>query len=99
MDLVKANFSKGTPWEFFYYRDNNQVEVDLILARGSESIPIEIKLSQSPNERMVSGIRSIGVLLGHKRAYLLNSRNDTMTLSQGEKAMHWYRFIREEGIL
>lgn len=99
MDLVKANFSKGLPWQFFYYRDNNQVEIDLILVRGSENIPIEIKLSKSPNERMVSGIRSIHPLLSPERSYLLNSRDETMTLSKGEKAMHWYRFIQEEGIL
>jgi len=51
MDLVKANYGKGSPWQFFYYRDNNQVEVDLILLRGSEHQLLEIKLSRSPNDQ------------------------------------------------
>ena len=94
MDLMKANCGKGSPWQFFYYRDNNQVEVDLILMRGSEFIPIEIKLSRSPNDHMIAGLRSVKKLIKAEQSYLLSSRKDSVTMSDGVKAVHWYHYVR-----
>jgi len=96
MDLVKANLGKGSPWRFFYYRDNNHVEVDLILVRGSEHIPMEIKLSRSPNDRMIAGLRSVKKLIKAEQSYLLSSRKELVTMAEGVKAMHWYEFVRDE---
>jgi predicted AAA+ superfamily ATPase len=96
MDLVKANYGKGSPWQFFYYRDNNQVEVDLILLRGSEHIPIEIKLSRSPNDQMIAGLRSVKKLIKAEQSYLLSSRKESVTMSDGVKAVHWYHYVRDE---
>ena len=95
MDLVKRNFGKGSPWQFFFYRDNNQVEVDLILLKGSEYIPLEIKLSRTPNEQMIAGLRSLKKLLKAERSYLLSSRSDPVTMSEGIKSLHWYDYVRD----
>ncbi len=94
MDLVKANFGAASPWQLFYYRDNNQVEVDLVLVRGTEHVPIEIKLSRSPSEQMVSGLRSFGKLVKSKRAFLLSSRQEPISYADGIKGMRWYEFVR-----
>jgi predicted AAA+ superfamily ATPase len=96
MDLVKANYGKGSPCQFFYFRDNNHVEVDLILVRGSEHIPIEIKLSRSPNDRMIAGLRSVKRLIKAEQSFLLCSRNEVLTMADGVKAMHWYPFVQDE---
>lgn len=80
----------------FYYRDNNQVEVDLILLRGSELIPIEIKLSRSPNDHMIAGLRSVKKLIKTERSYLLSSRKESVTMSDDIKAVHWYRYVRDD---
>ena len=95
MDLVKTNVSKGLPWQFHYFRDNNNVEVDLILVRGSEHIPIEIKLSRTPTEQMISNLRTIKKLIKAEQAFLLSSRADQVTMAQGIRAMHWYPFVRD----
>ena len=89
MDLVKTNVSKGLPWQFHYFRDNNNVEVDLILVRGSEHIPIEIKLSRTPTDQMISNLRTIKKLIGAEHAFLLISRADQVTMAGGIRAMHW----------
>ena len=99
MDLVKANYGKGSPWQCFYYRDNNQVEVDLILLRGIELIPIEIKLSRSPNDQMIAGLRSVKKLIKAEQSYLLSSRKESVTMSDGIKAVHWYDYVRDIGHL
>ena len=96
MDLLKANVGKGSPWQFFYYRDNNDVEVDLILVRGSEHIPIEIKLSRSPNDHMIAGLRSLKKMIKAEQSYLLCSRDEVVTMADDVKAVHWYQFVRDE---
>lgn len=96
MDIVKTNHSVKRPWQFFYYRDNNQVEVDLILARGSEYMPIEIKLTKSPADRMVSSLSAIQKLIKARQSYLLNTREEPLTIPYGVKAMHWYRYLMEQ---
>jgi predicted AAA+ superfamily ATPase len=95
MDLVKANYAANSPWQFFFYRDNNGVEVDCILASGSRLIPIEIKLSRTPTDQMLSGIRSFQKEVRVEHAYLLCSRPESMEMSKGITAMHWYRFVRD----
>ena len=99
MDIMKTNIANGSSWQLYYYRDNNDVEVDLILVRGSEHIPIEIKLSRSPNDRMIVGLRTIKKLLNAERTYLLNSRKIPITLADGIEAIHWYQYVREKHIL
>jgi predicted AAA+ superfamily ATPase len=96
MDLVKANYGKGSPRQFYFYRDNNKVEVDLILVRGSEHLPLEIKLSRSPNDQMIGGLRTIKKLLKAEQSYLLCSRKDPVTMADGIKAVHWYDFVRDK---
>jgi len=99
MDLVKGNYSKGSPWQFYFYRDNNNVEVDLILVRGSEHLPVEIKLSRTPTEQMIVGLKSVKKLIKAEQAYLLNSRTESVSMADGIKAVHWYQFVRDQKYL
>jgi len=96
MDIMKTNLSLGSPWQLSYFRDNNNVEVDLILSRGGTHVPIEIKLSRTPTEQMISGLRTIKKLLRSDSAYLLSSRSGSMSMSDGIEAVHWYSFVREK---
>ena len=94
MDMVKANYSNGSPWQFYFYRDNNNVEVDVILVRGSQYIPIEIKLSRTPTDQMIAGLRTVKKLLHAEESFLLSSRRDSVTMAEGITSMHWYQFVR-----
>lgn len=95
IDLLKTNIAHGNPFQLFYYRDNNDVEVDLILERGSELIPIEIKLTRSPTSQMVSGIRGFTNMKKARRAFLLTTRDETVTMAERVVSHHWYKFLRE----
>lgn len=95
MDLIRNDFAYGNPFQSYFYRDNNQVEVDLILERGDQIIPIEIKLTRSPTTQMVSGIRSLSNLMRVHQAYLITTRDQTLSLAKGIVSMHWYAFLRE----
>jgi predicted AAA+ superfamily ATPase len=95
MDIVKNNFAYGNPFQFHFYRDNNQVEVDLILERGSELFAVEIKLTRSPTTQMVSGIRSLANLMRVREASLVTTRPQSLSMAKGTIAKHWYTFLRE----
>ncbi len=95
MDLVKSNTAAGSPWQFYFYRDNNGVEVDLILVRGSEHVPLEIKLSRTPTDHMISGLRTVKGLVKAEHAYLLCSRTETVTMADEIRAVNWYDFVRD----
>jgi len=99
MDLVKGNYGNGSPWQFFFYRDNNNVEADLILVRGSEHLPVEIKLSRTPTEQMIAGLKSVKKLIKAEQAYLLSSRTESVSMADGIKAVHWYQFVRDQKYL
>jgi predicted AAA+ superfamily ATPase len=99
MDLVKVNYSKGSPWQFYFYRDNNNVEVDLLLVRGSEHIPLEIKLSRTPTGQMIVGLRTIKKLLKAEQSYLLSTRADSVTMADGIKSVYWYQYVRNQRYL
>ena len=88
MDIVKRNMSFGSPWHMFFLRDNNGVEVDLILARGSQHIPVEIKLTRTPTDHMITGSRTPGNLLKADVASLLTSRSGSLTLADGIRGVH-----------
>jgi predicted AAA+ superfamily ATPase len=95
MDLVKGNFGAGSPWQFYFYRDNNGVEVDMILVRGSEHILLKIKLSRTPTDHMITGLQSVKELVKAEQAYLLCSRPDSVTMADRVKAVNWYEYVRD----
>lgn len=99
MDLMKRNIGSGSPWQFYFYRDNNGVEVDLILVRGSRHTPVEIKPGRIPTERMISGIQPLHREVHAEQSLLLSSRPESMTMVIGVTAMHWYRFVTDKKAL
>jgi uncharacterized protein len=99
MDIVKRNKSLESPWQMFFFRDNNGVEVDLILARGSQHIPVVIKLTRTPTDQMITGLRTLRDLLKAEVAYLLTSRSGSLTLADSIRGVHWYDFVRDKHLL
>ena len=42
-----------------FYRDSNQVEIDLIITMNNTIYPIEIKKTKSPNKNMIKNFKVI----------------------------------------
>lgn len=73
---------------------NNQVGVDLVLERGGEVIPIEIKLTRSPTAQMAPSIRSFSQPMRVQKSLLVPTREESLTLAEGIASKHWYKFLR-----
>lgn len=47
LDLYKENLNRSLNYRFYFWRDTNLKEIDLILERGANIKPVEIKSSQT----------------------------------------------------
>ncbi len=52
-ELLKSYYHNGRQPPFYYYRDRDQKEIDLLIVQDGFVYPIEIKKSASPNKRTV----------------------------------------------
>jgi len=56
LDILKNHLNRGVEPSMYFYRDNSQHEVDLILKSGSMLIPVEIKSSQTFHPSFLKGL-------------------------------------------
>ncbi|MCK4921572.1 MAG: ATP-binding protein [Bacteroidales bacterium] len=57
VDAIKSRMNKGEDHNMFFFRDNNQNEVDIIYKHKGHLIPIEIKSAMTFNDNLLTGIR------------------------------------------
>jgi predicted AAA+ superfamily ATPase len=66
MEALKERYNQGKESNLFFYRDSNDVEVDLLLKNGNEYCAIEIKSSQTYHPEFEAGIKSLGKVLNNR---------------------------------
>jgi len=71
MDMVKHFTHQGKEAPFFYYRDQQQLEIDLIVQLGRTLIAIEIKSSATFHPEFTNPIKSLSKILDFKKRALL----------------------------
>lgn len=57
IEILKYRFNLGKTPNIYFWRDNNQNEVDLIFKTGNDLIPIEIKASQTFHSRFLKHLK------------------------------------------
>ncbi|MEQ9424353.1 MAG: ATP-binding protein [Cyclobacteriaceae bacterium] len=55
-EMMKNRFNKGEKAEFYFWKDNANHEVDVIVERGTEIHPIEIKSGQTLHSSFLKGL-------------------------------------------
>ncbi len=48
-EIIKSCYNAGRPTDFYYYRDVDKKEVDLLMVEGDKLYPIEIKKGKEPS--------------------------------------------------
>ena len=56
-EVIKANYNVGEKYELYYWRDNHKKEIDLIIDFGIKKYGIEIKSSETINEKYFDGLK------------------------------------------
>ena len=70
MDVIKRLSYQKTKINTFFYRSQNNLEIDLILERGKEIIPIEIKFAKTVSKDMISNLKLFQKEYKFKMGYL-----------------------------
>jgi hypothetical protein len=55
-ELYKTKFNSYSMLDFYFWRDSNQVEVDILTYQGEKILPIEIKSSQTYSSEFIRAI-------------------------------------------
>ena len=66
-EILKSYKHNGIQPSFYYYRDSNKVEIDLLILQNGVIYPIEIKRTATPDQKMIrhfSVLESFGKKIG-----------------------------------
>ncbi len=67
-ELIKSRLNSGEKPSFFFWRDNNGNEVDLIIEQGTKLTPVEIKSGRTLTHESFAGLEKWCALAGEKAA-------------------------------
>ncbi|MDM7985894.1 MAG: ATP-binding protein [Smithella sp.] len=89
-ELIKSKFNKGDKPSFFFWRDSNGNEIDLIVERGTKLQPIEIKSGRTLTHESFAGLEKWQSLAGKKAVSpaLIYGGNESYT-QRGIKVVGW----------
>ncbi len=65
-EFIKYRLNKGYEPSFYFYRDSNNNEIDLIFKMGNKLIPIEIKASRTFHPDFIDGIKYFQKIAGER---------------------------------
>ncbi|OGV27767.1 MAG: AAA family ATPase [Legionellales bacterium RIFCSPHIGHO2_12_FULL_37_14] len=82
LELLKNRLNQGIEPSMYFYRDNSQKEIDLILKNGAQLIPIEIKSAQTFTTAFLQGLTYFKQLVGQrcKTGYLIYTGHQAQKL-------------------
>jgi uncharacterized protein len=89
MQLLKMKHNGTNHSQFYYWRDNKGVEIDLIIDDGKKMIPVEIKASQTFNAAFLKHLHYWNEISGNTGGILLYGGEQTFLRSDKVKVVSW----------
>jgi len=85
MEIVKAFVHRGQEPPVYFWRTSTGSEVDIVVDAGGRLVPLEVKLSATPNPSMARGILGLRAALGDLVApeYVVHPGDSRLPLGQG----------------
>ncbi|WP_428054438.1 ATP-binding protein [Candidatus Avelusimicrobium stercoris] len=88
MEAIKENMYNRTGYEFYFYRDTNQVEADLVVDKGQTMDLYEIKATQTLQAEFAKKLQNISLPADSKTILSLSSA--TLPLKPTVMAKPWW---------
>ena len=89
MEAVKRLAYQKEKTNCYYYRTQNDIEVDLIIEKGNDLIPYEIKFTKTVSKKMAKSLKIFQDDHNIKKGYLLSLYKETLPLYEQTQAVHW----------
>ncbi len=96
MECFKNASNHKNENSFYYWRDNNGVEVDLIIDKDRTFIPVEIKSAQTFSNDFTKNLKKIKKYSDVKKAVIVYDGEMEFETSDGIKIEKWESFVRNQ---
>ncbi|HTL80413.1 MAG TPA: ATP-binding protein [Bacteroidia bacterium] len=88
-EFLKNKFNAAHFSNFYYWRDNKGVEVDLLIDDGKKLTPVEIKSGATFSDDQLRSLRQWNSFSGNKGGYLIYNGKLEMKTKDGIEVMNW----------
>jgi predicted AAA+ superfamily ATPase len=92
-ELVKNNLNNQLGYQYYYWRDNNGVEIDLIQEASHELLPIEIKSAQTYTSDFTKNLKKFMSYSETKKGIVLYDGKQEFRGTDNIEVCHWERFL------
>lgn len=91
-DIMKQNFSYGSRESLYYFKENNGLEVDLLIDHPIKPTIIEIKSTETPDTAHIINLERFQKLIKKEvKPYLISTKKESFTV-HGVKFLHFMDF-------
>ncbi|MBL7112429.1 MAG: ATP-binding protein [Bacteroidales bacterium] len=87
VEFLKRRYNLGKSNNLFFWRDNTGNEIDLVIEKGNDQVPVEIKSGQNLSEESFKGIRYWNKLTGTEGGFLIYDGDMIQKRSNGITAV------------
>jgi len=96
VECIKNNANQNRGEMFYYWRDSNGVEVDLVIDKSTTFLPLEIKSAQTFSNDFGNNLKKIKKYSDIKEAVILYDGDLEFETSDGTKVLKWTSFLKSE---
>lgn len=93
MECMKNNMNFDRGREFYYWRENHGVEIDLMIDSGSEFLPVEVKSAETFRPEFKKNLLKIMELSGVDEGRVLYDGAQEFKGSDGVEVMNWRSYL------
>ena len=88
-DIMKQNFSYGSRHSLYYFKENNGLEIDLLIDHPIRPTIIEIKSTETPDIAHIVNLEKFQRLIkGEAESYLISAKKENFTV-KGVKFLYF----------
>jgi predicted AAA+ superfamily ATPase len=89
LEILKQKYNRGSASNLYYWKENNGLEIDILIDTGKKIIPIEIKMAETFNDSQVKNIRHWNKIAGNTGGYLMYDGDQQFVLSDKISISNW----------
>lgn len=94
LECMKNNANQNMGHTFYYWRDSNGVEIDLIIDNGIDFLPVEIKSAQTFSQDFTTSLKKIKDYAGISEGLVVYDGDMEFETSDKIKVAKWTSFFK-----
>ena len=92
IEMLKQKFNVGSAYGFYYWKENNGLEIDLLVDGGREMIAHEIKVTTTFNESLLKSLHQWGKVSGSSKGVLLYNGQMELNEKDYPQVINWANY-------